>query len=355
MGISGAYFRYYNNDNCIQIIKDYNLNLPVSGICNVLPYYYFDNEICPYCEDVLVGKLLSRKRKSKSVIPFCLQCKHKFSEDCCCENCVNIKKNNINKEIKRLKARKLPVLNMRDYFHLKSLLAVSKCVKKRLVLPHQNTFKNSAYSYFVRDAVFYLFEDRNLIVPAAIKNNNLNTVKDLGLRKDFPYENEWEANFDFSINEVKGYKLFDFNSKLLSPIEETWKMSAYYQVLNHYFYSLNELGLSDFLPSEAEQYIRDILDNFSIGQASTLIWISLNSVNLQIRSKFSKSNFSELFLKELLNNHWYYRNNKKLQGLPSCKYPMLFSEIFYKDFFLGNSSAWFHLLPCEQSIYEKFF
>ena len=80
-------FRYYSNDNCSQIIKDYNLNLPISGICNVLPYYYdFNNKICPYCEDVLVGKLLS------------LQCKHEFSENCCCENCVNIRKNNINKE-----------------------------------------------------------------------------------------------------------------------------------------------------------------------------------------------------------------------------------------------------------------
>ena len=288
--------KYYGGGKAKDIIKEYNINVPISKLYTVFPPLKCENEVCEYC-----GHAMYEERQSKANVngsypwfkpkKYCLNCGHEIDSSCHCEQCQ--KKRNeereriirereeafkIKKELIRQKfyyddfdAKSINELTTRERILLGSLLRVglSEDMKKIENMANKELKLAPTYEY-TNEIIEELLEHRIILVnPDSEISAFSDNIETFDIYKVQFLINLKKDEFEESVSIIFSGNYSEINKDEILVI---WRELAISEIFEYLIISMERVNFNFNPGKKTIEVFNDLLNNFSVSQICQMIY-----------------------------------------------------------------------------------
>lgn len=294
--------RYYNKEKVGDLLEEYNISAQPSQLVRLFPPKNID-ELCPYCNNKLTQKYVSRECTWRDEPALCQNCGHKSNNYCYCYNCDEKRRLNTLKELARVKEEiqkkqrmldDILSLDSVDKIEFDSLLFIEKVYLGAFLreglsedmnyIRPIDTFINPLaptrdLQNEIRDALY----GNNIIVihPDSDMNCFENINMEAGSYDYYSLKVKWALNI--KKNELNKVPLIDLivNPQDLYDAEDAyrlWRTIALHESLQYFYYSVhNVLNIEYSIGKKTNTVFNDLLNDYSVSQIYGIIYRSTNN------------------------------------------------------------------------------
>jgi len=357
--------RYETGETNKSLIKEYNIDIYVSGLNKLLPLKITKEE-CIYCKKPLWAQRC--KPNSYANVAFCYECGHNNTRYCTCDNCTEAKRlqqekraQNIFQLIKNRfgsgeNKRSFSELNDKELIYLSCFVRAADTESKYTNISFHNcSFKLSPNRFFDNQIIQFLI-DASLIFMVSLPQHYNEIIKtDSDLDKLDLFACHYSLNItDEQIDKDEIFKSFYYpkqNNVPKETLRKIWMNIAKHECLEYVITMVEDININYWFTEKHLEHIEEILRNFSVSQFYCMYYSCLKSATYnQIKNRWSnretlhKSVVYTLNQAEsAINNGWeirkYNRNTER----------STFSDIFF-NLFLKIDKSGFYECPTNYQI-----
>ncbi len=349
--------RYYNKEKVKDLIKEFDIKISNTQIINLFPLKVTEG-ICPYCNVNLVEKYQSRDYCWSRNTPSCPKCNHIASSSCNCKNCKSLKQEiyEKEKEEKRVIIREIfetkEKVNI-DSFSYYEKVYVGAFLREGIsedfnyIKPLSNFLNPYAPTKDLTNAIVDLLFKRNIIVVSPSSDPSFFTDFNLEEKKCnfYTYNVEWLLNvYKQGITKVPLIESLVTPKDIFAPEESLvmWRRIALHESIEYLQYSVNNvLGVEYAIGEKTISVMKDLLNDFSVGQIYSIIYrCTNNALRFQVENRVSRQHAAntiignaQSFAERAKINKWNITNFKRYKECPESALSKFFFEKVLK---IGN-------------------
>lgn len=335
--------RYYDGETIKDLIAEYRLEIRASELVKMFPPKICEELFCPYCTNTnMVRRYESRQYSSYKPAPHCPICNHINDSFCSCGNCresryiqqetiINKKRELVHRYFSSSRFVPSPVqsLSLENAVYLMALTRHSLSEDFRFIsLYEKNPVKLAPTFEFTEKIVNSLWQS-GLINISAQSNIKCFTYNDelTSILTYSPSEVLWEFLPLLSLKEKREYIAelesileHDLPEHWLSQSAELWRLIAFHECLEYFYYLLESRDFSiEKISGKTYAAFETLLKKFSVGQIFNLSWQSIrDTVDYMTQKNIPKFQITPVFTGTLLRKadkflaeKWAVKNSRR--------------------------------------------
>lgn len=291
--------RYYSKEKLVDLIKDFKLNIPISGVIKLFPIEVLEDTLCLYCNEAM-----SRKRPSRSAlasgyrlpVAYCNSCSHKADLHCYCMNCRAIEAEKDQKlhldfqnkitQIQHLNNNTSEVtdLSLKDAFYLVGLCRLARGDDTHLI-SRVSSFSTSLAPSEQMSLNILQFLYKSQLIDVSLSSPMGSIHFDASNKPECVNWRsvEWCLNLSKgateNIEQIKNIEDVIRKKELWPPtweeeLEDIWKELALHQCLKYLQVHVEDHGFEFRAGEKTRSVIKTLLEDFSILQSYYFIWVA---------------------------------------------------------------------------------
>lgn len=293
--------RYTSTDDKVaDLIKEYQIDIPISQLRSILPLITHEDMTCPFCKDVnLTSRVPPRTEYStEDDIPFCQNCSHKNVARCSCVNCQQ-KRNNKKLEISSLKrdaivdkfsgpyqTQEAEEISLFDATYISAICRHSLDEELLFLKPFEtsNPFLAPTFEYRSK-IVKHLYHNGFIYISPHSSIDAFEFNPELTEPETYiPTLVSWEFLPSLSVAEKRTYleqitnriKNEEWTDEWKNSVPQLWKEISKFECIENLHYLLEQ---RDFDPPEigpkTHVVFEELLNTFSTSQVFMLSWMAV--------------------------------------------------------------------------------